>query len=90
MMAMQKQTIIVDGQYKPAVVKFQQGQPAQLTFVRTSDRGCLQQVQSQSLGFKLDLALNEPQTVTIATKQAGTYDFACGMDMVHGKVVIEP
>ncbi|WP_337692312.1 cupredoxin domain-containing protein [Levilactobacillus zymae] len=86
---MTEKQITVDGGYAPQEIHVKQGEPAQLTFKRVSDRGCLDQVHSAALAFKLDLPLNAPQTVTIPTDQAGKFDFSCGMDMVHGKVVID-
>lgn len=82
-------SITVDGHYAPDVVTFKQGHPAELTFERRTNTGCLDVVQSPALGFKLALPINQPQTVTIPTDQTGVFDFSCGMDMVHGKVVIE-
>lgn len=36
-----------------------------------------------------DLPLNEPQEFDLDTSKAGEIDFACGMNMFKGKVVIE-
>ncbi|GEO69320.1 cupredoxin domain-containing protein [Levilactobacillus acidifarinae] len=85
----QKETVIVEGSYAPTMVEFKQGVPAELTFLRLNNQGCLDKVHSDALMFNLDLPINAPQTVTIPTDQAGVFDFSCGMDMVHGKVVID-
>ncbi|MHA8110156.1 cupredoxin domain-containing protein [Lactobacillaceae bacterium Melli_B4] len=82
-------TVTVDGGYQPNVVNFKQGVPAEIKFVRNSDQGCLGTVQSKDLGFKAALPLNEAQTFTVNTDQAGEYEFSCGMDMVKGKVVVQ-
>lgn len=89
---MTKQTanITVDGGYQPATVVLTQGTPAELTFTRVNDAGCLDQVHSDSLGFSRDLPLNQPQTVSVDTSQAGEFPFSCGMDMFFGKVVVKP
>lgn len=84
----QQATVTVAGGYQPAVINLKQGVPAEITFTRTSAQGCLDVVHSGELKFETDLPLNQPQTVTIPTDQAGTFDFSCGMDMIHGKVVI--
>lgn len=84
----QTATITVDGSYSPAVTTLTKGQPATVTFLRTSDRGCLQAVQSADLNFQADLPLSQPVTFTIATDQPGTYTYSCGMDMAHGTIVI--
>ena len=80
--------ITVNGNYEPAVITLKKGIPAQLTFTRTSTQGCLEQVHSTALHFATDLPLNQPQTVTVPTDQAGEFQFSCGMDMVSGKVVV--
>ncbi|GAP00329.1 cupredoxin domain-containing protein [Fructobacillus ficulneus] len=84
-----EQIITVDGQYQPNVVEFNQGEVANLTFKRVSDRGCLGAVQSHDLAFSADLPLNEAVTFEIPTDQSGEFEFACGMDMVKGKIVIK-
>lgn len=81
--------VTVDGGYAPQEVHLKQGQPATITFTRVSSRGCLDEVQSADLAFNRALPLNQPTTVAVATDQAGTFGFSCGMDMVHGKVVID-
>ncbi|WP_262315123.1 cupredoxin domain-containing protein [Lacticaseibacillus parakribbianus] len=86
--ASQNVNIEVAGGYQPQVVVLKAGVPATLTFNRTSAQGCLDVVHSQQLGFETALPLNQPQTVALNTTAAGEYDFSCGMDMFHGKVVI--
>lgn len=85
----QKVNVTVAGGYEPEVVTLKQGVPAELTFTRTSEQGCLDVVHSKELGFEEELPLNVPQTVTVATDKAGEYQFSCGMDMFFGKVVVE-
>ncbi|RRK09289.1 cupredoxin domain-containing protein [Lactiplantibacillus garii] len=85
----QRVNVTVKGGYEPAVVELQRGVPAELTFTRTSAQGCLDVVHSTALGFEAQLPLDEPQTVEVPTDQAGDFDFSCGMDMFHGKVVIK-
>lgn len=80
--------INVAGGYDPQVVHLQQGVPAELTFTRTNTQGCLDVVHSVALGFSTKLPLNQAQTVTVPTDQSGEFEFSCGMDMFHGKVVI--
>lgn len=84
----QSVTVTVAGGYQPAVVNLKQGVPAEVTFVRTSNQGCLDIVHSSELAFETALPLNQPQTVTVPTDQTGDFEFSCGMDMFSGKVVI--
>ncbi|UQS85917.1 cupredoxin domain-containing protein (plasmid) [Nicoliella spurrieriana] len=82
-------TVTVDGGYQPAVVNLKQGVPAKLAFVRKSEQGCLDTVQSTDLGFNTELPLNQTKTVSVDTAQAGEFTFSCGMNMVSGKVVVK-
>ena len=79
-------SVAVTTVYAPNIIHLKAGIPAQITF--SSAQGCTSQVQSKALGFSEDLSAG-PKVVTIANPQAGTYDFACGMNMVHGKIVVE-
>jgi hypothetical protein len=83
------QKISVDlstGVYDPDVINLKAGVPAEITFGQSS--GCTGIVQSQDLGFQADLT-GGPQTVKLAGLQPGTYGFACGMNMVKGKIVVK-
>lgn len=72
--------------YSPNVIHLKAGVPAEVTFGLA--QGCTSQVQSQVLGFAEDLSAG-PKVVTIKDPRPGTYEFACGMNMVHGKIVVE-
>lgn len=79
----------VSGGYKPESIVLKQGVPADITFTRTTNQGCLNVVKSTSLSFQENLPLNEPKKIMINTDKTGEFDFNCGMDMFHGKVIIE-
>lgn len=72
--------------YSPNVIHVKAGVPAEITF--GSAQGCTAQVVSQQLGFSEDLSAG-PKLVKIADPKPGTYDFSCGMNMVHGKIVVQ-
>lgn len=85
----QTSKIKVDKGYQPSTVTFKQGKPAQIIFNRTTPSSCLERVHSDSLNFDQVLPLNEKVTVDIDTSQVGEFEFACGMDMFKGKVVVK-
>jgi len=83
------QKIAVDvskGYYDPSTIELKAGVPAEITFSQAS--GCTGIVQSQQLGFSEDLS-SGPKTVKLPALQAGTYQFACGMNMVTGTIVVK-
>ena len=74
------------GSYNPNVIKLKAGVPAEITFGQSG--GCTASVQSADLGFNEDLT-SGPKTVKLEGLAAGTYSFACGMNMVTGQIVVE-
>ena len=82
----QKIAVNVTTVYAPNVIHLKAGIPTKITF--GSAQGCTAQVQSKELGFLEDLSAG-PKVVTLKAPAPGTYDFACGMNMVHGKIVVE-
>lgn len=80
--------IDVNRGYEPSEVTIKQGVPAKIVFHRTNDAMCLSKVQSQDLAFDKALPLNQDVEIPINTDQSGEFNFACGMNMFHGKVVI--
>lgn len=85
----QNKTVIVKNGYEPSEVHFKQGKPAELTFKMKTDNSCLQKVVFKDLNKDIDLFENKIATVEIPTDKSGEYDFACGMDMFHGKVIVD-
>lgn len=81
--------ISVANGYQPSTVEVKKGVPTRLVFNRTNSSACLAKVQSKELAFDKDLPLNKDVAVEINTDQPGEYDFACGMGMFHGKVVVK-
>lgn len=72
--------------YNPNTIQLQAGVPAEITFSQAS--GCTAVVYSADLGFEEDLTTG-PKTVKLQGLTAGTYNFACGMDMVRGTIVVQ-
>jgi len=90
MAAIQTATILVNEQgYEPATVTLRAGVPARLTFVRTTDKTCATEVVFPSMKIKKALPLNEPTLVEFTPEKAGDIAFACGMNMLHGTVIVQ-
>ena len=81
----QKAAVKVGFDYQPGVIRLKAGVPAEITFSQA--QGCTAQVQSQSLGFQEDLSTGA-KTVKLEGLKPGTYEFACGMNMVRGQIVV--
>ncbi len=85
----QSATVVVNGGYSPETVVLKKGVPAKLQFNMKDHTACLSHVVFDQLGINKDLTKQAVTTIDIPTDQAGEYNFACGMDMFHGKVVVK-
>ncbi|HEY0429241.1 MAG TPA: cupredoxin domain-containing protein [Pyrinomonadaceae bacterium] len=75
--------------FTPEEVTFQKGQPLKLAFYRIDEENCANEIVFKSLNIKKSLPLGEVVLIDIPTNKTGEINFACGMNMYKGKVVIE-
>ena len=87
--ARQEATVIVKGGYSPAVIRAHAGQPLRITFDRQETSGCSEEIVFPDFGLKRFLPANARTDIEITPPKAGTYEFTCGMGMLHGRVVAE-
>jgi plastocyanin domain-containing protein len=81
--------IIVQGGYKPEVVQLSKGKTTKMTFLRRDPSSCLEEIVIPDFKVRKYLPLNEPITVEITPKKSGTYGMHCGMNMHHGKLIVD-
>lgn len=81
--------VAVSGGYSPSTVVLKRGVPAQITFNRKDPSTCLEQVVFPDFGINEFLPKDENHVVDIDTSKPGEYDYVCGMNMFHGKVIIK-
>jgi plastocyanin domain-containing protein len=81
--------IEVKGGYSPERVVLKQGVPATLNFTRQDASTCLDHVVFAELGINQELPQGQTEQIQIDTSKPGEYDWACGMDMFHGKLIVE-
>lgn len=83
-------TIRVDGSgYHPARVRAAANSEITLSFLRTTDECCGQQLKIPSLNIQRDLPLNQAVAVAVRVPANGQLGFTCGMDMYRGAVVVQ-
>jgi plastocyanin domain-containing protein len=75
--------------YEPARVSLRAGRPAEITFVRTTEKTCGTEVVFPSLNITRALPLNEPVIIEFTPAKTGEIAFACGRNMLHGTVVVQ-
>lgn len=74
--------------YEPASITLRRGIPAQITFLRTTDDTCAKEVVFRDYGIRRDLPLNQAVVISLTPKKAGEFIFACGMNMLRGKLIV--
>ena len=74
--------------FDPGSLKLKAGVPAKVTFVRKTDEGCAKEVVIKEYNINRALPLNEPVIVEF-TPRKGEFTFACGMNMLKGKLIVE-
>lgn len=85
----QQVEVVVNGGYVPNTVVLKQGVPAKLIFNRKDPSGCFEQVVFPDFGISEHLPVNKEFPIEIDTSKSGEYQYACGMNMFFGKVVIK-
>jgi plastocyanin domain-containing protein len=65
------------------------GRPVSLLFYREDDSECTAQVLIPELKVKQKLAVKQETAVEFVPEKDGQFAFACGMDMMKGKLIVE-
>jgi Cupredoxin-like domain len=73
--------------YHPETISAPAKSTITLAFTRTTESGCAAELVVESLEIKKDLPLNEVVEVEVEVPETGELGFACGMNMLKGKVV---
>lgn len=81
--------ITVEGGYTPSVISVQKGKTIKLNFIRRDPTDCLEEVVLPDFKVKKYLPLNKKVTVEITPQKEGEFAFACGMNMFHGKLIVQ-
>ena len=82
--------ITVKGGYSPDVIAVKQGIPVKLDFYRDETASCTEQVVFGDFGIARNLPAYQTTSIEFTPDKAGEFTFACGMNMVRGKLVVEP
>ncbi|MCI0388027.1 MAG: efflux RND transporter periplasmic adaptor subunit [Acidobacteria bacterium] len=75
--------------YQPERFKLRQGIPARVTFVRKVEATCGTEVVLAEYNIKRELLLNQHVVVEFTPTKTGEFKFACGMDMLRGKIIVQ-
>ncbi|MGW0118031.1 heavy metal translocating P-type ATPase [Streptomyces sp. NPDC003327] len=86
----QRVEVRVRGGYSPNVIKVRQGVPVELVFDRQESGECTNRVVFPDLRVSAGLPAHARTTVRVSPDRAGSFGFACGMNMIHGTLLVEP
>jgi Cu+-exporting ATPase len=86
----QRATVTVRGGYSPELLRVRQGVPVELTFDRQESGDCTSRVVFPDFQVSAALPAYRQTTVRLDPDEAGQFGFACGMNMIHGALLIEP
>ncbi len=81
--------ILVKGGYTPSVIEVPKGEKTTLVFKREDESSCLEEVALGDFKVRKFLPLHEEVRVDIIPQKKGTFNFSCGMNMFHGKVLVK-
>jgi plastocyanin domain-containing protein len=85
----QQATVLVRGGYEPQVVRVKAGSPVRLVFDRRETGSCSEEIVFPDFGIKRFLPANQKTLIELTPPSPGTYEFACGMNMLRGQIVAE-
>jgi plastocyanin domain-containing protein len=85
----QEMRITVEGGYSPSVVRVKHGAPVRLVFDRKEKSPCSDEVVISEFGIRRFLKPFEQTAVEFTPTKPGSYDFACGMSMLLGRIEVE-
>ncbi len=85
---LQVQTITVKGGYSPSLIELVQGVPTRLLFDRQETGDCTSHVVFPDFKVNRRLPAYATTAIEFVPDEVGDFDFACGMNMIHGTVKV--
>ena len=75
--------------FVPADVIVTAGKPVTLVVTRKTDRTCAKELVIEDRGIHQELPLGQAVEVKFTPDSAGVIRYACGMDMISGRVIVK-
>ncbi len=86
----QQVEITVKGGYQPNLIRAREGVPLRLVFDRRESGDCTSRVVFPDFHVNTALPAFARTAVEFTPRTSGKFGFACGMNMVHGTLIVEP
>ena len=81
--------ITVKGGYSPDVIRVREGVPLRLIFDRQEASDCTSRVAFPDFQVSKSLPAFRSTALEFTPDKSGTFGFACGMNMLHGTLIVE-
>src|SRR5438874_3834290 len=81
--------VTVKGGYSPDTLVVKRGQPVRIEFDRQETLSCSDTVVFGDFGISRPLPAFRTTPVEFTPEKAGSYEFTCGMNMLHGRLIVE-
>ena len=81
--------VTVKGGYSPSQIRVQRGVPVRLVFDRQEGSDCTSRVVFPDFQLSRSLPAFQRTSVEFTPDRTGEFGFACGMNMVHGTLIVE-
>jgi plastocyanin domain-containing protein len=82
-------TIRVEGGYSPNAIEVPRGSRVRLIFDRQEDNPCSEEVVVPDFGIRRDLPAFARTAIEFTADAAGRHQFACGMGMLRGQIIVK-
>lgn len=86
----QQVQVTVRGGYSPNLIRVRQSVPLRIVFDRQESGECTSRVVFPDFALNRALPAMAKTAVEFTPDQSGRFGFACGMNMVHGTLIVEP
>jgi len=81
--------VVTEKGFEPEVVTVAAGKPVTLTVTRQTAKTCATELVLKEHGIRQDLPLGQSVEITFTPEKPGELRYACGMDMIAGKIVVK-
>lgn len=81
--------VTVKGGYSPDVIVVKKGVPVKLDFYRDETASCSEEIVFGDFGIARPLPAFQTTSIEFVPDKAGEFTFACGMNMMRGKLIVE-
>ncbi len=86
---LQEIKVTVKGGYSPDIIVVKKDIPVRLNFYRDETSSCSEQVVFGDFGIARDLPAFKTTPIEFTPEKEGEFTFACGMNMLRGKLIVE-